>query len=161
MALITCPECGNQISDNAKSCPNCGWSNSALSARKKVNRWSIISIVLSVFGILWAFTIKQESLYNGTGAYDITVNGVPLQFVLAIPPLVAIIVSVLSIALKNMNMGVRTAITIVGIIIIWGVFLIFNFTGMFKGNGAGIGMIVGSFLVSVTMILTLVASRKL
>lgn len=24
MALITCPECGNQVSDQAKSCPRCG-----------------------------------------------------------------------------------------------------------------------------------------
>ena len=24
MALITCPECGNQVSDKAKTCPNCG-----------------------------------------------------------------------------------------------------------------------------------------
>ena len=24
MALITCPECGKQISDKALSCPNCG-----------------------------------------------------------------------------------------------------------------------------------------
>lgn len=26
MALIKCPECGKQISDNATSCPNCGYS---------------------------------------------------------------------------------------------------------------------------------------
>ena len=26
MALINCPECGHQISDNAKNCPNCGFS---------------------------------------------------------------------------------------------------------------------------------------
>jgi hypothetical protein len=25
MALITCPECGKQISESAKSCPNCGY----------------------------------------------------------------------------------------------------------------------------------------
>lgn len=24
MALIKCPECGKEISDKAKSCPNCG-----------------------------------------------------------------------------------------------------------------------------------------
>ena len=26
MAMINCPECGKEISDNAKSCPNCGYS---------------------------------------------------------------------------------------------------------------------------------------
>lgn len=25
MALIKCPECGKEISDTAKSCPNCGY----------------------------------------------------------------------------------------------------------------------------------------
>ena len=30
MALITCPECGKQISDKAKQCPNCGCPASAI-----------------------------------------------------------------------------------------------------------------------------------
>lgn len=25
MALITCPECGKEISDKAENCPNCGY----------------------------------------------------------------------------------------------------------------------------------------
>lgn len=25
MALITCPECGKQVSDSAEACPNCGY----------------------------------------------------------------------------------------------------------------------------------------
>ena len=28
MALINCPECGHQMSDTAKKCPNCGYSKS-------------------------------------------------------------------------------------------------------------------------------------
>ena len=30
MTLIPCPECGNQISDKALMCPNCGYSNKPL-----------------------------------------------------------------------------------------------------------------------------------
>lgn len=162
MALITCPECGNQISDNAKSCPNCGWSNNALSARKKLNRWSIITIILAVFGILWSFTIDQGALYNQTGAHDITVNGIPLGLVLSIPPIAAIIISVLNIALKSMSMPIRAALTVLGMVVIWGVFLLLNFTGMFiNASGAGTGMAIGALLVSVTMVLSLIASRKL
>ena len=26
MALINCPECGKDVSDTAKTCPNCGYS---------------------------------------------------------------------------------------------------------------------------------------
>lgn len=25
MALITCPECGKEVSDTANNCPNCGY----------------------------------------------------------------------------------------------------------------------------------------
>lgn len=30
MALISCPECGKQVSDRADSCPNCGYPISKL-----------------------------------------------------------------------------------------------------------------------------------
>lgn len=162
MALVKCPECGNEISDKAKSCPACGWSNSAVSARKKVNRWSVITIILAVFGILWSISIDQGALFNHRGARDITVNGIPLAIILSIPPIMAILVSVFNMAVKNAKMPVRAAVTIVGIAIIWGLFLLLNFTGMFiNSSGAGTGMGIGSALVSITLVLVLVASRKL
>lgn len=162
MALVKCPECGNEISDKAKSCPACGWSNSAVSARKKVNRWSVITIILAVFGILWSTSLDQGFLFNHGGAHDITVNGIPLAIILSIPPIMAILVSVFNMAVKNAKMPVRAAATIVGIAIIWGLFLLLNFTGMFiNSSGAGTGMGIGSALVSITLVLALVASRKL
>ena len=30
MALITCPECGNKVSDLAPMCPNCGYPIAAM-----------------------------------------------------------------------------------------------------------------------------------
>ena len=162
MALVKCPECGNEISDKAKSCPTCGWSNSAVSARKKVNRWSVITIILAVFGILCSILMDQGVLYNHRGAHDITVNGVPLAIILSIPPIMAILVSVFNLAVKNAKMPVRAAVTIVGIAIIWGLFLLLNFTGMFiNSSGTDTGMGIGSALVSITLVLALVASRKL
>ena len=118
MALVKCPECGNEISDKAKTCPACGWSNSAVSARKKVNRWSVITIILAVFGILWSISIDQGALYNHRGAHDISVNGIPLAIILSIPPIMAILVSVFNMAVKNAKMPVRAAVVIVGIAII-------------------------------------------
>jgi uncharacterized membrane protein YvbJ len=32
MALITCPECQQQMSDTAHACPRCGWARAALAA---------------------------------------------------------------------------------------------------------------------------------
>lgn len=162
MALVKCPECGNEISDKAKTCPACGWSNSAISARKKVNRWSVITIILAVFDILYSITIDQGALFNHRGAHDISVNGIPLAIILSIPPIMAILVSIFNMAVKNAKMPVRAAVAIVGIAIIWGLFLLLNFTGMFiNSSGSGTGMGIGSALVSITLVLALVASRKL
>ena len=29
MSIINCPECGNKISDNAESCPHCGFGSNS------------------------------------------------------------------------------------------------------------------------------------
>ena len=33
MALIECPECGQNVSDRANACPNCGYPISAMIAK--------------------------------------------------------------------------------------------------------------------------------
>ena len=35
MALIECPECKNQVSDTAESCPKCGFAVKAFVKRQK------------------------------------------------------------------------------------------------------------------------------
>lgn len=98
MMLVKCPECGHEMSNGAKSCPRCGWSNAPLQAKRKLTRWMAITIVLSVFGVFWAFSLDQGQLYNRAGAYDIVVNGIPLQIVLSIPPVAAILAGVFNAA---------------------------------------------------------------
>ncbi|MCM1309952.1 MAG: zinc ribbon domain-containing protein [Bacteroides sp.] len=52
MALINCPECGHQMSDTAKKCPNCGYSNN------KFNIDSIKPFILGgAIGIIGLFII--------------------------------------------------------------------------------------------------------
>jgi hypothetical protein len=48
MALIKCPECGKEISDEAKSCPSCGKS-----APKKTSRftWAVLALILIGVGM--------------------------------------------------------------------------------------------------------------
>lgn len=49
MALITCIECGNQVSDTAKSCPNCGYSRGThLNKSKMAAFW--LALLLGGFG---------------------------------------------------------------------------------------------------------------
>lgn len=38
MALITCPECGNLVSEKAEQCPNCGYPVSEIVKNKKTER---------------------------------------------------------------------------------------------------------------------------
>lgn len=54
MALITCPECGKEVSDQAKQCPNCGYElkGSFVSGGKKIflkNKKKIIILAVLLF----------------------------------------------------------------------------------------------------------------
>lgn len=69
MALIKCPECGNDVSDTAQSCPHCGapikgsaeahatgtpiTTTQATSKRLKLHQ--ILSLTLFFIGITWLF----------------------------------------------------------------------------------------------------------
>ena len=50
MALIKCPECGKEISDNASKCPNCG---NPMYVKKKHSPLGIVSVVICGISILF------------------------------------------------------------------------------------------------------------
>lgn len=49
MALIKCPECNKEISDQAKFCPSCGYGLNSMSVEEKKN---IKKIVVAIIGII-------------------------------------------------------------------------------------------------------------
>lgn len=160
--LVKCPECGHEMSNGAKSCPRCGWSNAPLQAKRKLTRWMIVAIVLSVFGIVWAFSLDQGLLYNRAGAYNIVVNGIPLQIVLSIPPVAAILAGVFNAASGSAGIVLRTVVIVAALLVIWAFYLLLSATGMFmNASGAGAGMCLGCVSVSISLIFGLLASRKL
>ena len=59
MAMIKCPECGKEISDNARNCPNCGWENSQIrKAELKGKRGRKLGTGLIFGGVgVFAFTL--------------------------------------------------------------------------------------------------------
>ena len=60
MALINCPECNKEISDQANSCPECGYVLKPLTAKNKVNyKFILIGVVVLVF-ILAVIGIKRN-----------------------------------------------------------------------------------------------------
>lgn len=55
MPLISCPECGKEISDNLLSCPNCGYDLTKRTANKTYSlnkKKIIIGILLCVFAFI-------------------------------------------------------------------------------------------------------------
>ena len=61
MALITCPECGKQVSEKATNCPNCGFPISGYEVQtieqtgKKFKKQKLYSVLLFAIGILIMF----------------------------------------------------------------------------------------------------------
>ncbi len=69
MALIKCEECGKEISEEARTCPNCG-------AKLKTNRnnilkqwwfWFIIVIIIIVTVLIIVLTNKKENTRKSKG----------------------------------------------------------------------------------------------
>ena len=62
MALIKCPECGKEISDTVKNCPNCGYRK-----KTKINNKifiigvAIVALVL-IIGIIFMFIKREQPL---------------------------------------------------------------------------------------------------
>lgn len=48
MPLITCNECGNQVSETAKACPQCGAKGKALTGPKKLGT---LGVMFGIFGV--------------------------------------------------------------------------------------------------------------
>lgn len=62
MALISCPECGHEVSDTAKTCANCGYrirQHKAIS-KKTICALAVLLIVVAVAGISIAHRNKIE-----------------------------------------------------------------------------------------------------
>ena len=72
MALISCPECGKEISDKALSCPSCGCpiSQTENVKPKRNNRKNmVLMLVIVVFlsGLVFVFSSKSSNLLSLLG----------------------------------------------------------------------------------------------
>ena len=95
MALITCPECGKEVSDTAQSCPNCGYpiaqkevvdkpvTDEDISnvSRKKSSKKIIITaclIIAVAVGVI--FSLKGQNSIVGTWEDNSTFDGFVLIY---------------------------------------------------------------------------------
>lgn len=49
MALIKCPECGKEVSDKAKTCPNCGCPIDRFLDKRDFQTYTLIAYLLFLF----------------------------------------------------------------------------------------------------------------
>lgn len=59
MALITCPDCSKEFSDQAKACPNCGRPSKAAQIQS-TNQLNQLSWVLAGVGVVLYFVGMPE-----------------------------------------------------------------------------------------------------
>lgn len=64
MALIKCPECGKEMSDQAKACPNCGYKEKKKFPLKTIVKIAIIivGIAIFIFGYFQGSVLLMNSL---------------------------------------------------------------------------------------------------
>ena len=60
MSLINCPECNHEMSDSARSCPNCGYK-----VKKPIDKKIIIGICIAVavIGLIIFFVARGKTSY--------------------------------------------------------------------------------------------------
>ncbi len=63
MAMVKCPECGNDISDSAKMCPKCGYENKQETAEPENQKNSGMTLIYLALAILSLFMTYYFS-YN-------------------------------------------------------------------------------------------------
>ena len=56
MSLIKCPECSNEISTKAKSCPKCGWKAS----NSKWWLWLLLPVVAIILALPYMGNLEPE-----------------------------------------------------------------------------------------------------
>lgn len=62
MALIRCKECGKEISDSVKKCPNCGYREKKKVSKKKIIVLGIIFTILAIIGIIFTILIYKHNI---------------------------------------------------------------------------------------------------
>ena len=78
MAIIKCPECGKEISDSVKRCPNCAYKLKRTNKRKIVIIVAILVVVSIVAGLGYVMTGKKQLVKNLNNVLDVRKNLVNL-----------------------------------------------------------------------------------
>ena len=73
MALIKCPECGNKISDQAESCPKCGYEMKQKKVEEKdylktiKSKWNNKYLIIILIAVAAIFMFSQKKITSSPG----------------------------------------------------------------------------------------------
>jgi hypothetical protein len=65
MALIICPECGQEVSDRATACPKCGHPFSNVTVQLTNKKWKIIKLVSVVLMVVGGLMLLAGGVNGG------------------------------------------------------------------------------------------------
>ena len=63
MALIACPECKQQISNNAPVCPHCGYTLKATTIEQTDKTWKLLKLMALLMFVVGLFLIPRASAW--------------------------------------------------------------------------------------------------
>ena len=84
MALVNCPECNQEISERANSCPKCGYSNEEINSNKGLSIFNWLKsrpskrflIMIAIFNILVGSNFFRLAYKNGFSSSVMIVTGI-------------------------------------------------------------------------------------
>lgn len=116
MAMIQCPECGKDISDNAVSCPSCGYQliNTNTQYKKIIpgRGFGISSMVMGILGALYGFLALSSANAMPEYTKADAIAGTVLPIIFAVLALVFGFVS----NSKGYNKGQKKAGIVLGVV---------------------------------------------
>lgn len=116
MAMIQCPECGKDISDNAVSCPNCGYQliNTNTQYKKIIpgRGFGISSMIMGILGAFYGFLALSNVYTMPEYTKSIAISGTVLPIIFSILALVFGFIS----HSKGYNKGQKKAGIVLGVI---------------------------------------------
>lgn len=77
MALIKCPECGKEISDTAKSCPNCGFQIKSKSSKRSRRFILFVAFILAIAAGGFYVNYEMERSQRAREANEAFLNKCP------------------------------------------------------------------------------------
>lgn len=85
MPLITCPDCNKEVSDQAKSCPNCGHPIAAITIEqtgKQFKGLQLASVFAIIIGVIFIFAgIGSSSGFASGFGFLLFFGGIALYLV--------------------------------------------------------------------------------